>query len=147
MIAFDELLARLAAAKVAFVVVGGLAVLKAGFLRVTEDIDLLVEADADNLKRFLAAIEPFSPAAATLSPDDFPLEEGALRFTEDFDVDVFTLMSGHTYADLVPRSDQHQVLGQPVRFLGREGLILLKQDSLRPKDRIDVEALRRLGAS
>ena len=53
-------------------------------------------------------------------------------------------MSGRTYPDLLDLSEPHEVGGQAVRFLGAEGLILLKGDSLRPKDRLDVDALRQL---
>ena len=83
-----------------------------------------------------------SGAAAELTPDDFPLEEGAVRVAEDFDADLLTLMSGHTYADLLPLSAPHDVGGVAVRFLGAEGLIRLKADSLRPRDQADVAALR-----
>lgn len=63
---------------------------------------------------------------------------------EDFDVDLFTLMTGHTYADLLPLSDVHEVEGEAVRFLGAEGLIRLKSGSLRPKGQLGVLALRDL---
>ncbi len=144
MIEFDELLALLADGEVDFLVVGGYAVLKAGFVRVTEDIDLLIAGDAPNVERFLTAMQVFSPAAQDLSPADFPIEEGALRFAEDLDVDVFTLMSGNTYELLKPYSNLHDVLARSVLFLGRDGLIALKADSLRPKDQIDVAHLRQL---
>ena len=72
-------------------------------------------------------------AAAELTPDDLPLEEGAVRLDETLAVDLFTLMSGQTYTDLLP---------EPVRFLSAAGRIRLKSASLRPKDRLDAEALR-----
>jgi hypothetical protein len=144
MIEFDALLVLLADAEVEFVVVGGYAVMKAGYVRVTEDIDLLIEASEANVTRFLRAMQSFSPAAADLSPRDFPLEEGCIRFEEELDVDVFTLMSGRTFADLLPLSTAHDVQGRPVHFLGRDGLITLKSGSLRPKDQLDVAHLRRL---
>ena len=58
------------------------------------------------------------------------------------DLDIFTLMSGHTYDDLLPTTATHEVEGVPVRHLSAEGLIRLKADSLRPKDQLDVAALR-----
>lgn len=72
-------------------------------------------------------------AAAELTPDDLPLEEGAVRLDETLAVDLFTLMSGQTYTDLLPET---------VRFLSAAGRIRLKSASLRPKDRLDAEALR-----
>lgn len=81
-------------------------------------------------------------AAAELTPDDLPLEEGAVRLDETLAVDLFTLMSGQTYTDLLPETDVHDVEGEPVRFLSAAGRIRLKSASLRPKDRLDAEALR-----
>jgi hypothetical protein len=47
---------------------------------------------------------------------------------------------------LLPYRRWIELEGARVPYLGAEGLILLKQDSLREKDRIDVAALRaRLG--
>lgn len=52
--AFDELLRRLAAAEVDFVVVGGLAVNAWGVVRGTKNVDVVVDSDIENLKRVAA---------------------------------------------------------------------------------------------
>ena len=140
---FASVLAALGRADVDFILVGGLAVAFAGFARVTDDVDILVDADPANLDRMLGVLEGFGEGAANeLSADDFPLEEGCVRVSEHFDLDIFTLMSGYTYADLLPMTTTHEVDGVPVRHLTAEGLIRLKNDSLRPKDQLDVAALR-----
>ena len=142
--AFAELLAALGRARVEFVV-GGLAVAQAGYVRATLDVDVLVEASEPNLRRLLAVLADFGEGAAReLVPADFPLEEGAVRVAESFDLDLFTRMDGLVYADLLPLSAPHDVEGVPVRFLNAEGLIRLKAPSLRPKDQLDVVALRDL---
>jgi hypothetical protein len=141
---FDASLGALARGGVEFMVVGGLAVAEAGFNRLTEDLDVLVEASPANLARLLAVMRARVEGADALTPEDLPLEEGAVRFVEDVVLDVFTQMSGHTYADLLPYTFLKSMQGTPVRYLNAEGLIRLKQDSLRPKDRIDVETLRDL---
>ena len=145
MLTFASALAALARVEVDFVVVGGLAVARAGYVRVTDDVDILVDAQPDNLHRLIGVLATFGEgAAAELAPDDFPVEEGAVRIAEDFDIDVFTQMSGRTYDELAPLSVNHDVEGEGVLFLGAEGLIALKADSLRPKDQLDVQALRAL---
>ncbi|WP_420457364.1 hypothetical protein [Rubrivirga sp.] len=145
MLTFASALAAMSRAGVDFLVVGGLAVAKAGFARATIDVDVLVEPSPPNLRRLIDVLSTFgSGAAAGLAPDDFPLEEGCVRIAEDFDIDVFTVMSGHTYADLLPLSVVHDLDGAAVRFLGAEGLLRLKSDSLRPKDQLDVAALHAL---
>jgi hypothetical protein len=49
--AFDELLGRLVAADVRFVLVGGLAVNAWGVVRGTKDVDIVVDPDPPNLDR------------------------------------------------------------------------------------------------
>ena len=145
MLTFASALAAFARAEVDFVVVGGLAVARAGYVRVTDDVNILVAAQPDNIERLIGVLSTFGEGAASeLVPSDFPVEEGAVRIAEDFDIDVFTQMSGRTYDELVPLSVVHDAGGEAVRFLGAEGLIELKADSLRPKDQLDVQALRSL---
>jgi hypothetical protein len=64
---------------------------------------------------------------------------------EDFDLDIFVRMRGRKYADLQSLMDHHQMAdGTRIPYLKAEGLIILKQGSLREKDRIDVAALMNL---
>lgn len=140
----ERLLADLIRAEVGFLVVGGIACALNGFVRTTEDLDLLVEADPDNVRRLLAVLTDFGEGhARELDVADFGDEEGAVRLVEDFPVDLFTRMGGRRYADLLPHRKIHGG-DTPIPYLGAEGLILLKSDSRRPQDQIDVEALRRI---
>ncbi len=140
---FDALLAVLVRAQVEFLVVGGVAVAQAGFARFTEDIDLLVDGSPENVRRLIGALSTYGDgAAAELTPDDFPDEEGAVRLVDDVVVDLFTRMSGRTYADLASSTVVSDRSGARVLYLDADGLIALKSQSLRPKDRLDAEALR-----
>ncbi len=65
-----------------------------------------------------------------------------IRVVEDFPLDCYTQMSGYTYEDLLPFRDEHAIGEATIRHLNAEGLILLKKDSLRPEDQLDVQALR-----
>ena len=142
---FEKLLADLSAAQVDFILVGGVAVALAGYTRATEDVDILVEASTENVQQLLAALEGFGEGhARELAAEDFVVEEGAVRVVEDFPLDIFTQMSDHTYADLLPFTDEHAVQNTTIRHLNAEGLIRLKKDSLRPKDQLDVQTLRDL---
>jgi hypothetical protein len=144
---FEELLAALARADVRFLVIGGVACALCGFVRTTEDLDLLVRRSPGDLERMIRVLASFGEGyAAELTPADFPDEEGALRIVEDFPVDVFVRLRGLSYEDLVPLVRYHEARDTRIPFLGAAGLIRLKQDSLREKDRIDVAALRRLEA-
>lgn len=142
---FEELMAGLRKSRVDFMLVGGLAVALCGYTRTTLDVDILVETSADNLERLLACLEHFGEGAAREPGlDDFPVEEGCVRVVEAFPPAIFTLMNGRTYADLLPFTREHPVDDVTIRHLNAEGLLLLKRDSLRPKDPLDVLALNEI---
>jgi predicted nucleotidyltransferase len=140
---YEKLLAKLARAEVKFIIVGGVAVALNGFVRATEDVDILIEASGENVTRLLDELENFGQGhARELSPADFGDSEGAIRIVEDFPLDVFTIMRGRHYADLVGATKTMRIDDVEVRYLNAEALIALKSDSQRDQDRIDVSALR-----
>ena len=142
---YEKLLAKLVRAEVKFIIVGGVAVALNGFVRTTEDIDILIEASAENVTRLLDELRNFGEGhARELSPADFSDSEGAIRIIEDFPLDVFTMMRGKRYADLVGSTKTTRIDDVEVRYLNSEALITLKSDSQRDQDRIDVSALRAL---
>jgi Nucleotidyltransferase of unknown function (DUF6036) len=61
---YEKLLAKLAGAEVKFIIVGGVAVALNGFVRTTEDVDILIEASADNVVRLLDEMEGFGEGHA-----------------------------------------------------------------------------------
>ena len=140
---YEKLLAKLVRAEVKFIIVGGVAVALNGFVRTTEDIDVLIEASAENVTRLLDELGNFGEGhARELSPADFSDSEGAIRIIEDFPLDVFTMMRGKRYADLVGSTKTTRIDNAEVRYLNAEALIALKSDSQCDQDRIDVSALR-----
>jgi hypothetical protein len=137
-------LADLVRSEVRFLVVGGWACLFNGLARSTEDIDVLVDAEPENVRRLLQALASFGEGhAAELTPADFTDEEGAIRLIEDFPLHMFVRMKGLHYADLLP---YRRELDGEVRipYVDASGLILLKSGSLRQRDQIDVECLKRI---
>jgi predicted nucleotidyltransferase len=141
---YEKLLANLARAEVKFIVVGGVAVALNGFVRTTDDVDILIERSQENVQRLLEALASFGAGhAAELSLQDFGEEEGAVRVIEEFPLDIFTVMRGHSYHDLVGRVRETSIRGRTIHFLDAEGLIRLKRDSAREKDQIDISALRK----
>ena len=61
---------------------------------------------------------------------------------EEFDLDIFTQMRGKHLDDFRPGLRVIQVQGVPIYYLSPSDLILLKQDSWREKDKLDVLAMR-----
>ncbi len=141
---FASLLADLGRGEVRYLVVGGVACALNGYVRTTDDVDILVDRDPDNIRRLLDVLAHFGEGhARDLNVDDFTDEEGAICISEDFPLDVFTRMGGLRYADLLP----HRKLEPgaiPIPYLDAAGLIRLKAGSPRPQDRIDVDRLQQL---
>jgi hypothetical protein len=142
---FEGLLAALVASQVRFTLVGGLAVSLNGFVRTTEDMDILVDDEPANIQALLDCLLNFGEGfARELNVSDFNDTEGAIRIQEDFDLDVFVRMRGNKYVDLAGHIRHHPLPdGTAIPYLDAAGLIRLKEGSLREKDRIDVSALNR----
>ena len=145
---FEKLLVLLAEASVEFIVVGGIAVSIQGYVRLTEDVDLLIEDSPANIDRLLNRMGTYGEGfARELSPADFTEEEGAIRIVEESEqcqIDLFTRMSGRRYADVIVDADRFEVGGHVIAVASKASLIGWKSKSVREKDRFDAMALRRL---
>jgi hypothetical protein len=125
--------------------VGGVAVALNGFVRATEDVEILIDSSAENIARLLNELRDFGEGhARELSPADFSNSDGAIRIIEDFPFNVFTVMRGKRYADLIGSTKSTRVADVDVRYLKAAALISLKSDSQHKQDRIDASALRSL---
>ena len=145
---FEKLLVLLADRGVRFLVVGGIAVTLQGYVRLTEEVALLVEDSPDNLRLLLQVLTGFGEGfAAELSLADFDDTEGAIRIieeTEQCQIDLFTRMSGRRYADAIKDADVFVWRGLSIPYASKRSLIAWKEGSVREKDRLDALALRRL---
>jgi len=143
---FDELLADLSQHQIQYLLVGGLAVALCGYTRATMGVDILIDHSKENIDLLLSRLIYFGEGfARELSYRDFDLTEGCIRINEHFQLDIFTIMHGNTYQDLLKYARVHDLeSGVQIKYLGREGLIKLKQSSLRPKDQLDVQVLKEI---
>ena len=100
---FEKLLADLTASGIDFAVVGGVAVIANGYVRLTEDLDILVADSPENLVKLIETLARFGEGfARELTPKDFPRQEGSIRIMEEFDLDIFTMMRGRILEDFRP---------------------------------------------
>lgn len=144
---YEKLLVDLARAEVRFFAIGGVACALCGFVRTTDDVDILVDSDPANIQALLDRLTRFGEGhARELRVEDFTDEEGAIRVIEDFPLDIFVRLRGRTYLDLLPYVDRHDASGIRIPYLKAEGLLILKEGSTREKDQIDVSVLRRLAS-
>ncbi len=140
-------LARLLAdAGVRWALIGGYAIAAHGFVRLSEDVDILVDPSRENTRRWIDALTrlPDGATRELVGEDDLFEREGpyAVRVNDEFTVDVMPSACGHPWAVLAPYIEQRDVGGLVMPVLGLEGLLLTKEGA-RDKDRADAAVLRR----
>lgn len=125
--------------------IGGYAIAAHGFVRFSEDVDILVDPSPENARKWIAALAELPDGAARelLGDDDVFEREGpyAIRINDEFTVDVMPSACGHAWAELAPFVERRDVDGAPLRVLGLEGLLRTKEGQ-RDKDRSDAAILR-----
>lgn len=142
---FEKLLADLVRGGVEFAVVGGVAISLNGFVRATDDVDILVQEGSENVRTLLGCLAGWGEGwARELKVEDFAPQEGCIRVMEEFDLDIFTRMRGHSLEEFRPRLRHLETSGVCIPYLAPEDLILLKQESWREKDQVDVAAMRKV---
>lgn len=156
---FTTLLKALAEADIRLVVVGGVAVVLHGRPRATQDIDLVVDLEAENVAKLIRLLSAhgFTPVA-DVEPNDLAdpkirdvwLEEfgmDVLRFARDepagVQVDVF-VRPPLPFERLWSNASTASLGSGYLRFAGIADLIESKRLADRPIDRIDIADLERL---
>jgi len=140
---FEKLLAGLARHGVDFAVVGGLAVILNGYPRLTLDADILVQDSKENLRKLLDYLKGWGEGCAReLKIEHFEVEQGAIRVSEEFDLDIFTKMRDKTIGDFRPNLRYFDSDDVRIAYLSPADLIYLKEGSWREKDQLDVSAMK-----
>jgi hypothetical protein len=124
-----------------YIVIGGLAMNELGLVRVTEDIDLLIEASPENQQRVREALRILPDRAIDeLGPGEDLREWVVVRVNDEITVDLMTSACGVTYAEAKNGVVVRTIGGVEIPFANRDLMIRLKQSD-REKDRIDLEYL------
>ncbi len=133
--------------KVRYVLVGGYALAAHGYVRMTDDIDIAVSPDAQNARRWIAALSRLPDGAAgEMQGEEDPFQGDylhAIRVNDEFTVDVLPAVSGVSFAELERHIQWLELDGEPVPVLDLHGLLATKQ-GLRPKDQSDAALLRQV---
>ena len=135
------LLRSLAHHQVDYVIIGGQALNLHGYMRNTDDIDILLPMDALNGKRVIDALSVLPDNAAKDVDPEWLAEPGTVRVADEIIVDLMTLAAnGETYDSLSAHIQKAEMEGFSYYLLDVDGLIRTKQ-SVRPKDQQDLEIL------
>jgi len=141
-----KLLARFRDEKVEYVLIGGQAVRLNGYLRATEDVDVLVKATRVNGEKIIRALD-YLAASKELDAGWFvPAQDGNvenIRVADDLLVDLLFAANGETYDSVQAYVRELMIEGTPVKVLNIDGLIKTKTD-YREKDILDKQVLSRI---
>ena len=140
-----KLLQRFQQEGVKYILVGGHAVRLNGFLRSTEDIDILLPSSVANGERVIKALN-FLSSASELRPEWFDAGTGEpenIRVADELLIDLLFAANGETYESLQPHMRTLNVDGVDITTLDIEGLLKTKT-AHREKDLLDRRALSRI---
>lgn len=132
---------------VEYIVFGGMAVNFHGVIRATEDYDIFLRPTSENVARLKRALHAVwdDPAIDEITDNDFCGDYRSVRYgppDDDIYIDfVSQLGEAFAYDDL--EAEVHHLNGVPIRIATPRTLIRMKRDTVRPKDRIDADILRR----
>lgn len=136
--------------EVRFVVIGGVAVAAHGYVRGTEDLDLVPDPDPANLDRLSDALAGLESTLPTVDRAFDPLTDAKVirrggNVTADTrfgGLDIVQRAGGvPSYSDLLQDSVESDLLGVPVRICSLGQLREMKQAAGRDQDRADLANL------
>jgi len=144
-----SILVSLEKEQVEYAIFGAVALNFHGILRATEDLDLFVRPDAENIDRLCRALKRVydDPNIDEISSEDLLGDYPAVRYfppssadEDDFYLDILTRLGEKvSFSDL--EIQDIDVEGVKARVVSPRSLYWLKRDSIRDKDRLDASYL------
>ncbi len=129
--------------RVRYVLIGGAAVILHGVLRVTKDVDVLIEPTVDNASRALRALRGLGFGFARELDPKLVATRPFTIVGDSPRVDLLTVACGVTYEEAIRTCVPIKVEGVPVPLADVDTLIRTKRTP-RPYDAGDIQELERL---
>jgi predicted nucleotidyltransferase len=137
-----ELIALFRRHRVRYLVVGGHAVNYYGYVRATQDMDLLVFPSPENAQRIMNALSEFGFAGAGIPSQLFEQEGGAVHLgTEPNRIDILTSLKGISNNEIFAGAQTVEIDGETVNIISFDHLLEVKKSSDRPRDLADADEL------
>ena len=123
--------------------VGGFAINGLGFVRATEDIDLLIARDLANQTLVKRALEILPDRAIRKLGDEDIAQWVVVRVNDDITIDLLTEACGLRYEEAAGGIETEEIEGVRIPFAGAQLMLKMKQ-SPREKDVVDRNFLQQL---
>ena len=125
-----------------YIVIGGFAVITAGYPRTTLDVDLLVDPSLENEAKVYRALESLpDQAVRQLDPGDVA-KFTVVRVGDEIIVDLMSSAGGLDYGELAKDQVIRMIDGVPIPFASPRALWRMKEKTHRAKDAPDLLFLR-----
>ena len=125
-----------------YVVIGGFAIIAAGYPRTTTDVDLMVAADLENEAKVFSALATLPDnAVRELQPGELQ-QHNVIRVGDEILVDLLRSAGGIDYAEAAKDVVVHEIAGVPIPFASPRLLWRMKAVTHREKDAGDLVFLR-----
>lgn len=159
---YEKIFERLNSDGVEYVVVGGIALVLHGAVRLTADLDLMVHLTEGNLRKFVNIMNDlgYSPRVP-VKAEEFVSAENRKGWINDKNMKVFSFFHPESPVNLIDvfveepisydiiKSDAVEIKSGniPILVVSIKNLIKLKQISGRPQDIADIKALEEIEKS
>ena len=129
--------------EVRYVIIGGMAMIQHGLMRLTSDIDVLVDSGEENMQRIRSAMQMLPDGAILeVQPGDVR-QYGVVRVADEFVTDLMHAACGIEYDHAIKDAEICEIEGISIPIASRRILWLSKRTD-REKDALDRNFLKAL---
>ena len=130
---------------VQYALVGGFAVNYYGYVRTTQDIDILIFPSLENANKITESLIEFGFGEAGIPHEFFTKEGTAIHLgVEPNRIDLLTKLEGVSNNEIFKHIQAVEFEGLHINIISKQDLIKCKKASKRLKDLADAEELERL---
>lgn len=138
---FKEFIELLIKNNVRYIVIGGYAVVYHGHVRSTNDIDIWIDIQKDNIKRVLKALDEFGFSSLEIKDTDFSPNQIIQLGYPPNRIDLITTPAGIDFETCYKTKEQVAIDNITVHIIDLENLIKTKRAANRTRDLADIEEL------
>ena len=125
-----------------YLIIGGFAIIAAGYPRFTADLDILIDVSLENEARVFKAMESLPDKAILLLRAGEVSEYTVIRVADEITVDLMKAASGIEYGEAATEIVIREIDGVPIPFASPRLLWRMKANTHREKDAPDLYFLR-----
>ena len=132
---------------VEYVLVGGFAVNYYGYVRTTQDVDILLRPSEENAKKVMESLADFGFGQAGIPAECFTREGTAVHLGEEPNrIDLLTRLKGVSVQAVFENLERIEYRGIHLNIISFGDLLACKRGSDRPRDLADADELEKTRA-